>query len=222
MTNSLKIFDVDGHLREALGEYALGCLPTEAGRRVEAHLDYCGRCRHELDDLFLAITAVGLLDEAEVRRIIDEVEPLPAIASVTGRRRPVVSYLRIAAAAAVLAFLGGLVGGLAQRDGSSEPMVAMAAAQADDALTGVSLAVNASARGDRISLSATVDGLRPDTGYTAFVVSHDGVAHPVRHWSSADGSATFVQEVAIPIGTLAYFSVVADDGRVVLLAWFRS
>jgi anti-sigma factor RsiW len=43
----------EGHreLRELLGSYALGHLPADQVDRVRAHLDGCGACRAELDDL---------------------------------------------------------------------------------------------------------------------------------------------------------------------------
>lgn len=43
----------EGHreLRELLGSYALGHLPTDQVDRVRAHLDGCAACRAELDDL---------------------------------------------------------------------------------------------------------------------------------------------------------------------------
>jgi hypothetical protein len=134
-------------------------------------------------------------------------------------RHALLVHARLVALAAVFALLIGFSAGVYLRAVGSGPSVATAAAYGDDQLTGVSLTVTASGRDDRVTLHATVEGLRPNETYYLFVVTASGVAYLVKQWASADGAQNIDQDVAVAIGSLAYFTVVDAAGKVVMLAW---
>lgn len=112
------------HVVDDLPELALGLLDGDAQTRAATHVEGCGRCRRELDELVRAVEAVVLAGPTA--------EPPPGFESAVlahmsspCRRRPRVEWLA-AAAAAVLAVAG--LAGIALRDRGSPPPVAVASA----------------------------------------------------------------------------------------------
>ena len=125
-----------------------------------------------------------------------------------------------AAAAAVVSIGIGFAVGIAVRGGEGDPnAVPVAAASANDRLTGVSMSVNAYEHDGKVSINASIQGLQPNQTYFLFVVTKDGTAHLVRQWSTANGAETFDADVDATVSALAYFTVVRADGTVVMLAW---
>lgn len=107
-------------LRDNLSAYADGRLSPDATRSVEGHLETCGACRGELEDLRAAVALLRALPEAETPRSFaltpDQIARPQRRAPVTGLP-PLVTGLRLASvalavslAAVVIADVGGLAG----------------------------------------------------------------------------------------------------------------
>lgn len=252
----LDVFDVDGHVRQALALYVMDALSEDLCAEIDSHIDRCEVCRIELRELHKITLALALVSAEEAEELIGEAavtdsswrgrslttvgpqpprtaEPRdrsapPRLRPATARpgrwrrrRQLILWHARAAVAAAVFAMIIGFSVGMLLKAFNSGAPIATAAAQADDQNTGVSLSASASGHGNGVSIHATVDGLEPRKAYHLFVVTGDGVAHLVQQWSSPDGAQVIDQEIAVPIGLLAYFTVVEADGRVVMLAWCR-
>lgn len=90
------------HLGELLSAYLDGELTATESPRVAGHLQGCGRCRAELDDLASARAAIRSLPIIEVP---PGVLGLPESNVISLRRRPMM-WAATAAAAAVAIFVG--------------------------------------------------------------------------------------------------------------------
>jgi anti-sigma-K factor RskA len=113
--------------------YALGALPPDEARAVEAHLRTCAECRQEYDALRPAVTAMA--SSAEVNdatcpgpllkaRIMREVRRTAAVPVAPQR-----SQMWIAVAAAMIFAAGGVFSGAAIMNGRMHHQAAIIAAQ---------------------------------------------------------------------------------------------
>jgi anti-sigma-K factor RskA len=233
----LDVYESDRHVRQSLALFVMGALREDMCEEVDAHIDRCDVCRielRELHEMTFALALVSASDLEELAAAPSDAQPVHVAAAAEPRSRPepavgrpvrrrlgvralLAAHTRSVALAAVFALVIGFTAGLFLR--ASGTPVATAAAYADNQATGVSLSVSATGRDGKVSIHASVDGLRPGETYNMFVVTADGVAYFVRQWSSPDGSQVIDQEVGVPVDSLAYFTVAEAAGRVVMLAW---
>jgi anti-sigma factor RsiW len=238
---------LDGHVQQSLGLYVLGNLPPADLSELNVHLSGCATCRAELRSLREATVALALLsiDEAEslTAPVVSALEtvgsgpaavqPSPAIAVRRAARRgstriraplrwfgrhPFASPAYTVAAAAALALVIGFGVGWLIDLRAAPARVAVTAAYTSNQVTGVSMSASAYAVDDKISIQASVSGLKPNETYLLYVVTSDGSAHLVQQWSSPSGSKVIDQDLNL-VGSLAYFIVIKTDGTVVMLAW---
>lgn len=96
-----------------LGAYAIDALEPEEAQAVRAHLDGCPECRAELGNLASTVSHLWLLTAADVDVLaaLEQSEPAGRAPTTQQRRRGPVFAMGaavLAAAAALLALLGGL------------------------------------------------------------------------------------------------------------------
>lgn len=198
--------------RGEIGAYIVGVLDGAGRDAVRAHLEVCGCCRAEYEDLVPVRGWLGRLTPAD---------GVPAGARPGGappgpirpRRRP--ARRRLLAAAAGAAAAGAAAAGIAvgvRADGPPAPAIA-----AVDHATGVhgSARLRVTATGTQIEL--TVTGLPADRPCTLLAVSpaHTDVAGT---WNATyDGTAQITGTTAIPADRLTALLIESGAHRVLLI-----
>jgi len=190
------------HETDLLGAYVLGVLDRGEQAAVQAHLDGCGPCRREVDDLRGMEAALGeippeaLLDgpplggDLLLQKTLREVRRISARQAWRNRA--------LVAAAAVVAVVVAIGAGAVIGRGTASPPVAAAPAvpgsrtgQGADAETGVSMSATVRPAAGWVRVSATVTGVPAGEQCRLFVVARDGSREPAGSWlASPTGSTT--------------------------------
>jgi Putative zinc-finger len=72
--------------------------------------------------------------------------------------------------------------------------------------------------GDRVTIRATVVGLRPGTRYRLYAATSDGRTHVVAEWAGDAGAHEVVGELRVTVPELVFFTVAQLDDTVVVTA----
>jgi anti-sigma factor RsiW len=204
-------------VRVLLGAYALGSLDPAEEQLVRVHLEFCDACSAEFADLGRTVSALALVDLADVIEPAEAPDNLPRLlAQVRAfRRRRRLAALAVAASVAVLAGIGGLVAG-----GDAEPPVAepppVASVSAEEA--GVSLAVDAWDKGWGTALRAEISGVPAGSRCSLVAVGQDGTREIAASWVvpgsgyEDNGALTVDGAVGLRSGDVDHFAVVTADG----------
>ncbi len=90
------LYDVDGHVRDSLGLYAMGALSESQASEVEAHLSQCELCQNDGSELQEIAVAFALISAEEAEDIVASSandgrryeRTMPAPARPSGREQP--------------------------------------------------------------------------------------------------------------------------------------
>ncbi|MEU5785991.1 hypothetical protein [Micromonospora lupini] len=118
-----------------------------------------------------------------------------------------------------LAVAGLAIGALVQHvDRVAPPLAVTVTAVATDSATGASLSVVATAQGDGVDVRAAVDGLKTAIGYRLMAASSDGRVWRVLSWEADDTTQNVSGHLAVPIESVASFTVARAGGGAVVTA----
>jgi hypothetical protein len=200
----------------ALGVYVLGAVDDEEQARVEAHLDHCAECAHELERLMPLPHHLALLSAGEVASLDEAARPpagmLTRLHATQAVSRTRLRRQRVAALAAAAAFAlaaGVLATG---RDAGAPPPVTSAAAA--DRGTGVRAQVDLAARPSGSALTLRMRGAAPGQQCRLVVLGRDGRSDVAATWTATyTGTADIAGTTAIPKADVAAIDVVTSAGR---------
>jgi hypothetical protein len=173
-----------------LGAYALGALDPAERRRVDEHVRGCPVCAAELAELealppLLDRVRPEDLEVAPVPPSPDLYERVAAAADAHGARRTGVRWLLAAAAAVLLAAVGGVTAVAIWASRGAEPTYTASAGD-------VRLTVTATAQEDGTALDVTVNGLPPGTECELVAIDAEGNRHDAGWWKADyDGEAMY-------------------------------
>lgn len=206
-------------LRESVGVYALGRLPSAEATALRAHLDGCAACRAELAEIEPVVGPLNRVDPAR----LDTVPSPPAwlgdriVARATAERGPVRNRRHVLAAAAAAALVGlAGAGGYALGSGSDaavprEPVALRTAAPGVDA----SATVVPHTWGVEITLDA--GGFAPGAVYRVVVLDDGGRAVNAGEFVGTGADRMLCNlNSSVLRADAAGFDVVDPAGRVVL------
>ncbi|MEU0547330.1 hypothetical protein [Micromonospora sp. NPDC005979] len=118
-----------------------------------------------------------------------------------------------------LAVAGLAIGALVQHvDRVAPPLAVTVTAVAADSATGASLSVVATGQGDGVDVRAAVDGLKTGAGYRLMAATSDGRVWRVLSWEADDTTQNVGGHLAVPLATVASFSVARAGGGAIVTA----
>jgi hypothetical protein len=215
-----------GALRGDLAAYAVGSLDAQTRAAFEAHLDACGPCRRELEELrgVTGFLAALTPEEAERGPVRDDGAILDRLlARVAGERRRHRRVRWLAAAAAAVLLVGGVLGGWAiARDDPSpqERTVATASGQGDGGVR-IDLALEDRAWGTALTIE--VANVSPGHTCSLVAISGDGIRETAATWTVPSGgyrgeepgkrSLTLDGAVGLSVAQIERFEVVTPEGE---------
>jgi anti-sigma factor RsiW len=200
---------VSEHETDLLGAYVLGVLDRGEQAAVQAHLDGCGSCRREVEDLRGMEAALGeippeaFLDgpppdgDLLLQNTLREVRRTSA--RLAWRNRALLAA--VAVAAVVFALGAGAVIGRGTASSSPSavgPAVPGSRAGAGlDAETGVSISATVRPAAGWVRVSATVTGVPAGEQCRLFVVARDGSREPAGSWLASPSGSTTLDGAAL-------------------------
>jgi anti-sigma factor RsiW len=196
------------HETDLLGAYVLGVLDRGEQAAVRTHLDGCGPCRREVEDL-RGMEAV--LGELPPEAFLDGPPPdgdfllqntLREVRRVSARQAW--RNRALVAAAAVVAVVVALGAGAVLGRGTAGTPVAVAptvpgsrTGQGLDAETGVSMSATVRPAAGWVRVSATVTGVPAGEQCRLFVVARDGSREPAGSWLASPSGSTTLDGAAL-------------------------
>ena len=197
------------HETDLLGAYVLGVLDRGEQATVRAHLDGCGPCRREVEDLREMEAVLGELPpeafldgpppdgDILLRNTLREVRRIST--RQTWRNRALVAA---AAVVAVVVALGA--GAVLGRDTAGPTPVAVAPAvpgsrtgNGIDVETGVSMSATVRPAAGWVRVSATVTGVPAGEQCRLVVIAHDGSREPAGSWLASPSGSTTLDGAAL-------------------------
>lgn len=213
-------------VRVLLGAYALGSLDPADEQLVREHLESCDLCAAEAGELGRTVSALSLVDLADVERPAEAPDNLPALLTRVRAYRWRRRFAAVAVAASV-AVLAGIGGGLvasgdsappASAPATTEPTTAAPVASVSAQEAGVSLTVDAWDKGWGMALRAEVSGVPAGSRCSLVAVGQDGTREIAASWVvpgsgyEDNGALTVDGAVGLRSGDVDYFAVVTADG----------
>ena len=203
--------------------YVLGALAPDERAEFEQHLATCGRCRAAVGELAGMPGLLAQVPAAEAWALADDPDPLPApapeavtVVELPRRSRP--RWWQVAAAAVLVAVLGGLGGygvrALVVRD---DPQRLAFSAVVPSPLTAVvDLAPVSGGTDVRVECQyAAVEAGEP---YSVWVVDTDGRGSEVRPWTVVPNRVMHPSGVSpLPLHAIAAVEIRDGDAGEVLL-----
>jgi len=199
---------VSEHETDLLGAYVLGVLDRGEQATVRAHLDGCGPCRREVEDLRGMEAVLGELPpeafldgpppdgDLLLRSTLREVRRISARQAWRNRA--------LVAAAAVVAVVVALGAGAVLGRGTAVTPVAVASTVPGsrtgtgiDAETGVSMSATVRPAAGWVRVSATVAGVPAGEQCRLFVIAHDGSREPAGSWLASPSGSTTLDGAAL-------------------------
>ncbi|MGH3320436.1 MAG: anti-sigma factor [Streptosporangiaceae bacterium] len=220
-------------VRHTLGVYVLGAVEPAERAEVEAHLAECAGCRDELAALAGLPALLGRVSREEIERDLraDDADPglldrlLVRVAAERRRSR----RTRLVAAAAVVALIGGLAGGLgtslaegdraptARPPSAAGPHGSAETFSRTDPRSHVSATVSTRRKAWGASLTTTISGVPPHTSCHLVVVGAGGDRDVAASWRATyRGGASVTGATSIGVSKIAKFRVVTSEGRTLL------
>lgn len=207
-------------VEEAVTEYALGLLPPEEARSVEAHLANCPACRREAAE----IQRIG----DELLELIPDAEPpvgfdrrvLAAVTPQRSRRRPSLSMgLLAAAAAVVLAFAGVGIANLGGHhgQGTAKPAELAGTFRQDGRQVGT-----VDIGGHPTWVYMTINHLSGEGNVSCQLVADDGTVTTIGSFQLVDGSGSWGAPEAAPASHVTSVRLVSPAGSVLAIATLNS
>lgn len=200
--------------RGELAAYLLGALDDSDRREVRAHLDQCGYCRADFEELAPLPGLLSRLSIDEVTRA--RVAPDPAftdriVRAAAARQRTRHRWIGAAAAAALLA---GAVTTTTIAASSHTPMTTLRATNTN---TGVHGSVEMLSRPVGTELDVSVAGLADHQWCVMVVIARDGMRQIAASWQATYvGMAIIRGTTAIPESQVRSIVVETDSGAPLL------
>jgi anti-sigma factor RsiW len=212
----------DPHLRDSLGLYLLGSLDQRERDDVERHLAGCPDCRVESDQLGEVVAALALLSEEEGREVVEEfgVPSRPPTRTVRAPKRTR-ALLSIAGLVVVIFLSIGIFVAVYNTGAAPTAVTLTFAAAPADTSSGATVSVVASGHDGRVTVRATVTGLRTGTAYQLYAVTSDGSTHVVTSWTGSDAPQDVTGDLPVSPRQLSFFTVTLADSTPVVSAYLR-
>jgi len=222
----------------SLGVYVLGAIDPAERALVDAHLPTCRDCRDELAGLAGIPALLARVTPEEIDRInaeqpvqtVTEAPPelLGSVLNLAAARRRRSRWRYLASAAAVVAVVGGVFGGLAVSGSPAPGTPAIAfdpGASSWETVTGtsttgdISATVSYGAARWGTVLAAKVEGIRPGTTCELYVVHNDGTRTMATEWTTAndEGKVWYWGAIAMPSTSKGIASFEVTEGPRVLV-----
>lgn len=225
--------------RISLGVYVLGAIDPAERALVDAHLATCRDCRDELAGLAGIPALLARVNPEEIERIAAEqpvvqtiTEPPPelvgTVLDLAAARRRRTKWRYVTSAAAVVAVVGGVIGGIAA---TRTPAPGPAAIAFNPGSTDWETVSGTSTTGDISAtvaygsehwgtvLAAKVDGIRPGTTCELYVVHNDGSRTMATEWTTADdeGKVWYWGAISMPNTSKGIASFEVTEGSRLLV-----
>jgi hypothetical protein len=222
-----------------LGVYLLGALEPDERAELEAHLQTCSQCRHELDELAalpsmldrLGLEDVELLQAAGSERFgslgttVTPPEDLfdrfvararddeAAAADLHAKRGPSRRLRLLSAAAAMVVVFAGVGVGVAELHNSHPPKGVTVTNG------GVSMHVTLASQATGTGLRVSVSGLPDNEHCRLIAIGKDGVRDVAGQWAATySGHAQVTGSTSIPISDLSQLVLLGTNGKPLVTA----
>jgi hypothetical protein len=214
-------------LQLSFGLLALGALPQDQDSTVRHHLRACAPCRATTLEFAQVAGALSMVTGADARVLVAEFGAVaPSRRTFPVRRlqllRPSATLVGVGAALTGLALTVGLLIGAQLRPAVPGPPANVSlTVTGNDTASGVGLSVFVTARGDAVTINATVLGLPPGMGYQLYAVTTQGSTYVAGRWFGSQQVQTVTADLPVPASALAFFTVARLDGSPVVSAQVR-
>jgi hypothetical protein len=202
-------------LRDLIVAQALGTLDGRERSLLLQHVEHCDRCAQELDELLGAVDAVALATPGEDPPVGFESGVLTRITSesrTSVRRRPLVAWFALAAAAVALAFgLGFAVNSLGVN--STHPGISTVL-QAPLNHAGHSVGTVYAFTGSPDWMVVSAQATTPAQTVNCVVVTRDGVRHSVGNFALTTPASSWSVPLPVKAASVASVELVDSSGTI--------